>query len=81
MREAITQPLKKKRRKEMTGMNWISTKDKLPDKGQNVICAAKMDGATWWFGCCQYNGFFPWVRFDNPEPVEFWMLLPEPPSI
>ena len=60
-------------------MEWISTKDKQPDDGQNVICAAKMDGETWWFGCCKYMGFFPWVKFDNPNPVEFWMPLPEAP--
>jgi len=61
-------------------MEWISTKNKLPDDGQNVICAAKMDGETWWFGCCKYMGFFPWIKFDNPDPVEFWMPLPAPPN-
>ena len=62
-------------------MEWISKKDRLPEKGQNVICAAKMDGETWWFGCCKYTGFFPWVRMDNPDPVEFWMALLEPPNV
>ena len=61
-------------------MNWISTKDRLPDEGQYVICSAKMDGETWWFGCCKYNGFFPWVSLTKPDPVEYWRPLPTPPS-
>lgn len=61
-------------------MEWISAKETRPYAGQNVICAAKMDGETWWFGCCKYDGFFPWVKFDNADPVEFWMALPTPPN-
>lgn len=60
-------------------MDWTSVKDQLPDEGQAVICAAKMDGTTWWFGCCVYRGFFPWVKINNPDPVEFWAYLPAPP--
>ena len=62
-------------------MVWVNVKDRLPENGQNVLCAANMDDdGTWWFGCCEYNGFFPWVRFDNPDPVKFWMPLPDPPK-
>lgn len=66
---------------------WKSVKDKLPEIGTPVIAAMRIKGEDregwkeWWFGCCIYRDFgFPWVQFDNPNPVEYWMELPKPPK-
>jgi len=62
-------------------MNWINVKDRMPDDGQDILCASKMDGGMWWFGCCKYQGFFPWAKYGSTDSVEFWMPIPEPPYL
>lgn len=66
-------------------MEWISVKDALPETGAPVLACMRVENGEfdsgWWFGCCVYREFgFPWVRFDNPEPVDYWMPLPDPPT-
>lgn len=65
---------------------WISVKERLPEVGAAVLACRKIHDdeqgfKEWWFGCCVYREWgFPWVTFDDPNPVEYWMLLPEPPK-
>ena len=63
-------------------MEWISVEDRLPKEGQHVLCARNIkEIKKWWFGCCKYADYgFPWVSFNSPNPVEYWMSIPEPPS-
>ena len=64
----------------MVIMEWISVRERLPEMGQNVLCTVELEDKIWWFGCCNYNGFFPWVSSRTANPIEYWMLLPEPPA-
>ena len=61
-------------------MKWINVDDKLPSEGQHVLCACPIDEdkEIWWFGCCMYHGFFPWIKWDNPAPVKFWVEIKKP---
>ena len=66
--------------------DWISVSDRLPEIDSPVIAACKTDAkdvdVEWWYGCCIYRDYgFPWVKFGNPNPVEYWMPLPEPPEL
>lgn len=67
-------------------MEWISVEDRLPEVGSAVIAAVPVEEERdrfeqWWFGCCIYREYgFPWVKFDNPNPITHWMPLPEPPK-
>lgn len=58
-------------------MKWISIKDQLPSKGQEVICA-DFTGA---FGGLKFNGtYFEWPDgLKSSAPITHWMPLPEPP--
>jgi hypothetical protein len=68
---------------------WISVKDRLPDKFENVLCYCKtttgegnefMFGAyhndTWWLKTCR-----TYATLEQPQMrVIYWMPLPKPPK-
>ena len=68
---------------------WISVKDRLPDKFDNVLCYCKtttgegnefMFGAyhndTWWLKTCR-----TYATLEQPQMrVMYWMPLPKPPK-
>lgn len=68
---------------------WISVKDRLPDKFDYVLCYCKtttgegnefMFGAyhndTWWLKTCR-----TYATLEQPQMrVMYWMPLPEPPK-
>lgn len=69
-------------------MNWISVKDKLPQKGENgfptVIVYTKVGEVAVGFLDCRSHEW--WVLHDYDACAEFssdvthWMPLPEPPK-
>jgi len=60
--------------------DWVDAKKELPKNGQPVLCTMKTKNDEWWFGCCVFNGLFPWIQLNNANPVEWWQPIPNPPN-
>ena len=59
---------------------WIDVNDRLPEVGDAVIATKNLKEERW-YGCCIYRAFgFPWVLFNEPNPIDYWMPLPPPPD-
>ena len=60
--------------KTIDRMNWISVKEKLPEKnGEYIVCYEDGDVSTDWYGFTD-DGLI--AGFD--EDIVAWMFLPEP---
>lgn len=60
-------------------MKWISVKDKLPNKKQEVIC---FDGKEVFSGVEYSEKYgFTWIDLGyTPNDITHWMPLPDPPK-
>ena len=58
---------------------WVSVKDRLPDRNTQYLIALSTGGVTsgWYFGDC--GGFFV-AGVCITENVSYWQQLPEPPK-
>lgn len=58
---------------------WISVKDRLPEKGTDVIANSKICGVTPAF--YDNDGTYYDLNGDGVRGVTHWMPLPEPPEV
>lgn len=59
-------------------MNWISVKDRLPEKdGRVLVCYGKAVFIANFVGGVWYENPF----YQRPVKVSYWMPLPEPPEV
>jgi hypothetical protein len=58
-------------------MNWISVKDRLPEKGQRVLVHREVNKGQELLSYSICDGSI--LKHSKPETT-FWMSLPEPPN-
>lgn len=61
---------------------WVSVKDKLPDKPGSYLVIGKTGGAkvTRWYAPSKYNDFKGCFGGHGAEHIRYWMPRPEPPE-
>ena len=82
IRQAITTIEELQRIVETQPVDWISTKDKLPECGQRVIICREKEKGVPYVEQATYSGVGGWWRVygTNVKRVDWWMPMPEPPE-
>lgn len=59
---------------------WISTSERLPERGQRVIICREKEKGVPYVEAARYDGDWWKVYGANVRRVDWWMPLPEPPE-
>lgn len=79
--EAIKLALYTFKEREERAMNWISVKERLPDRDETVLCHSNKNGGYYFIGYIGYrSGAWCECGAMHIGDVTHWMPLPEPPK-